>query len=305
LLAHKSNEIYVMKFNFDYKKRRIHTKLLSYALLIFTITLSPISCSPYQEYEIIGTTEQFTITSSIVADNFLIQTYLPPTYSTTDSSNYPLIIGLDGDNEFESVAAIVSELIEKGDLEPSIFVGIGYGSNEQNDVKRNRDYTPTATEDVEDSPTGGAPDFYRFIRDDLLPQLKNEYKIEDYQHTLLGHSYGGLFTYYAMFQQDSLAPNPFDKFIPAAPSLWYDGNIIFELEEQYFEQNNDFNGKIYTTMGALEGGSMVASFEEMIARLENRNYANLSLEYQILDNYGHSRSDYITFENGLKYVFQP
>ena len=181
------------------------------------------------------------------------------------------------------------------------FIAVGYGSEEANDQKRNRDYTPTATEGVEDYETGGAEEFYQFLVQELLPEVQEKYAVNDDKATLLGHSYGGLFAVFAMFQNP--ATNPFDKFIPVATSYWYDSGILFEYEEAFANTYQDFPIKVYTTMGALEGGVMIASFQEMMERIEGRNYSNLTLYHELLKHYGHSRSDYITYEKGLPYVF--
>ncbi|MEM6700763.1 MAG: alpha/beta hydrolase-fold protein, partial [Bacteroidota bacterium] len=206
------------------------------------------------------------------------------------------------DNEFEPVSEVVDELIRNEEIPKSIFIAVGYGSEEANDAKRNRDYTPTATEGIEDYETGGAANFYQFLVQELLPKIQAKYAIDnDSKATLIGHSYGGLFTVFAMFQNPET--NPFDKFIPVATSYWYDSGILFEYEQTFANNYQDLPAKVYTTMGALEGGVMIASFAEMMQILEDRNYPNLVLYHELLKRYGHSRSDYITFEKGLPYVF--
>lgn len=253
-----------------------------------------------EEFEIIGTTESFTITSTNVNDNFKIDVYLPPNYPETNMV-YPLVIGLDANFEFDNMAGIVSENIEKGNIPPVVFIGIGYNKDKEV-VKRNRDYTPTKTEGVEDYETGGADNFYKFITNELIPEVENIYQIDTANtKTLMGHSYGGLFTLYAMFQDRNTSP--FDKFIPVASSFWYDSGVIFEYEQTYSQNHLDFSSTIYTTMGSLEGAVMVASFEEMNERIVNRNYSNLVYKSEILKKYGHSRSDIISYKNGLEYVF--
>ena len=269
-------------------------------LIYILIVLGFFSCQK-EEFDIIGTTESFTITSTNVNDDFKIYVYLPPNYPQA-SVEYPLIVGLDGDTEFESMAGIVSQQIANGNIPTSIFVGIGYVGGDDNERNRNRDYTPSITQGVEDGITGGAENFYNFIRTELIPELENNYQINTSStKTLMGHSYGGLFTLYAMFQARNT--NPFDKFIPVASSFWYDSGVIFESEESYAQNNSDFQIKVHTTTGALEGVVMVASFEEMNERIRGRNYPNLKYKSEILKKYGHSRSDYISYEDGLVYVF--
>lgn len=264
------------------------------------ITLIFLSCQ-IEEFEIFGTTDSFTMSSSSINVDFKIYIYLPPNYPQ-QNIDYPLIIGLDGDTEFENMAGIVSQKAANGNIPYSIFVGIGYTGGDNNETNRNRDYTPSVTQGVEDGITGGAENFYNFIRTELIPELENNYQIDTAKtKTLMGHSYGGLFTLFAMFQERDT--NPFDKFIPVASSFWYDSGVIFEFEEYYSQNNSDFPALVYTTMGSLEGAVMVASFEEMNARINSRNYPSLKYESEILEKYGHSRSDYISYKIGLDYVF--
>lgn len=253
-----------------------------------------------EEFDIIGTTESFITNSSNVNDDFKINVYLPPNYPEA-TIDYPLIIGLDANFEFESMTEIVSQKINNGEIPPAVFVGIGYKEDKEVE-KRNRDYTPSITQGVEDYQTGGAENFYSFIKDELIPELENKYQIDNANtKTLMGHSYGGLFTLYAMFQDRNTSP--FDKFIPVGSSFWYDSGVIFEYEEAYSENHSDFQATVFTTMGSLEGAVMVISFEEMNERITNRNYPNLTYKDEILKKYGHSRSDVISYQKGLTYVF--
>lgn len=240
----------------------------------------------------------FTLYSQAVQDEYQLYLSLPPNYD--NSKSYPLVIGLDGDNEYQAVGALIHQLIENNQIPPVIFVAVGYGSQSLNDQKRNRDYTPTVTVDVEEDSTGAAPQFYTFLSTELYPYLKSNYAIDSTaKQTLLGHSYGGLFTYFALFQTNN---NPFHNFIAAGSSFWYDSGVIFEYEANYASPYTDLDKTLYSTMGGLEGGTMLASFAEMNERLESRNYPSFNMQTKLLDNYGHSRSDYISFEQGLIYA---
>ena len=210
------------------------------------------------------------------------------------------MIGLDGDNEFDTMARIISNEIDQANIPEAIFIGIGYGSESLNDDKRNLDYTPSVMDDYEIS--GGAADFYEFMKIELIPELETKYSIEPANtKTLMGHSFGGLFTFYALFQDRE--DNPFDKFIPVASSFWYDSGILFELEEKYAEDHSDLNAKVYATMGSLKGSVLIVSFAEMNERILNRSYDNLNYYNELIEKFGHNRSDYPSYEKALPYVF--
>lgn len=261
------------------------TKLIFY--LILGVCLY--SCTK-DEIEIIGETEEFTITSSIIKDDYPIFVYLPSNYNSSVPNQ--LIIGLDGEFRFDEIAAIISEKSENGSIPPCIFVAVG------NSDERNRDYTPTKYEHGE----GGAENFYTFLKDELIPELESKYSIDTQNtKTLIGNSFGGLFTNYVMFQ--NRIDNPFNKFISVGCSFWFDSGVIFEYEQNYSQNHSDLDVKYYSGMGTLEGGISLGSFEEMNDRLKNRAYSHLLMHSEFIEKQGHSGAAAIGFKNGLNYVF--
>jgi predicted alpha/beta superfamily hydrolase len=259
-------------------------------LIHFLLPILFLSCSNDESLDIIGNTEEFTLQSSIIKDRYPIYVYLPENYSK-DAPNQ-LIIALDGDTRFNTIANIISDKTQNGSMPPCLFIAIGNNEN------RNRDYTPTAYE----KGSGGADDFYQFIKEELIPELESRYNIEASNNkTLIGHSFGGLFTQYVM-AQDRLS-NPFNKFIAGGTSYWYDSGVVFEYEQRYADKHTDLNVALYNGMGTLEGGVMLASFEEMNERLNSRNYPNFKHKNELIKESGHSGSANAIFKKGLDYVF--
>lgn len=261
---------------------------------VFLLAFALIGCKK-DETEIIGKTEYFQITSTIVKDDYELFVYLPPEYGTEPKQHQDqnqLIIGLDADFNFNEIAQIISEKSQKGTIPPCIYVGIGNSKN------RNRDYTPTAFKHGE----GGAREFYQFLIEELIPALESRYHIDPSNNkTLIGNSFGGLFTQFAMFQERR--SNPFNKFISVGCSYWFDSGVIFEYEQNYAETHTDLPVKLFNGMGTLEGGVSLASFEEMNKRLQNRGYEGLESEAIFIKKHGHSGAANIGFKKGLDYVF--
>tara|TARA_R110002051_G_scaffold290773_1_gene354384 strand:- start:18907 stop:19701 length:795 start_codon:yes stop_codon:yes gene_type:complete len=256
--------------------------------LLFPIVF--FNCSNDDSIGVIGTTEKFSIESTIISDRYPIYVYLPENYAT-DSSNQ-LIISLDGDTRFNTIANIISEKAQNGSIPSCIFIAIG------NIKERNRDYTPTAYAHG----SGGASNFYQFIKDELIPELESRYNIDTTNNkTLIGHSFGGLFTQYVM-AQDRIS-NPFNKFIASGTSYWFDSGVLFEFEQTYADTNTDLAVKFYNGMGTLEGGVMLASFEEMNLRMDSRNFPNFIHKNELIEESGHSGSANQIFKKGLNYVF--
>jgi len=257
--------------------------LLLFATLLF-------SCSSNDNLETFGSTEEFSIHSNITNDDYPIYVYLPENYINQTSNQ--LIIALDGDTRFNTIADIISKKNQNGSITPSVFVAIG------NNAQRNRDYTPTNYKHGE----GGAANYYQFIKEELIPELESKYTIDSSNNkTLIGHSFGGLFTQYVMSLERS--SNPFNKFIASGTSYWFDSGIIFDYEQNYADNHNDLEVTFYNGMGTLEGGVMLASFEEMNERLDNRGFTNFTHKNELIEKSGHSGSANEIFKKGLDYVF--
>jgi uncharacterized protein len=237
-----------------------------------------------------GKTESFSIRSQIIGDNYPIEVYLPMNYNSNQPNS--LIIGLDGELSFKEIASIISEKVAQGSMPPCVFIGVG------NLKGRNRDYTPTAYAHG----LGGAENYYRFLKEELIPAVATRYNIKPAnEKTLIGHSFGALFAHYAMFQ--NRADNPFNKFIAVGCSFWYDSGVIFDYEKEYSLHHTDLNVSYYAGMGSLEGGVNLASFDEMNERLKNRQYPKLKMNTQIIKKQGHSGSTFVGFKQGMDYVF--
>jgi uncharacterized protein len=264
-------------------------KTFSRLFLILSVMILFESCEK-EDLKIDGKIESFTITSKIINDAYPIQVFLPLNYSQEQTNQ--LIIGLDGELHFSEISSIISEKVANGSMPPCLFIGVG------NTKGRNRDYTPT----VYEHGLGGAQNYYRFLKEELIPELESRYNINpSNEKTLMGNSFGGLFTHYVMFQ--NRADNPFDKFISVGCSFWFDSGVIFKYESDYSVKNSDLNVKYFSGMGSLEGGVNLASFDEMSKRLINRNYPNFRISTEIIKKHGHSESSIIGFKKGLNYVF--
>ena len=98
-----------------------------------------------------------------------------------------------------------------------LIVGIGYDSPLAYDIKRRtRDLTPAASGE-EYANSGGATEFYDFVKDELFPLVEKKYSTAKSDKIYFGHSFGGLFGIYALLRDDGI----FDEFFIASPSLWW------------------------------------------------------------------------------------
>ena len=141
--------------------------------------------------------------------------YLAEPAAAPPAGGFPLFLLLDGDGQFEPA---VAALEARGD--DAVIAAIGYpGRN-----RRELDYTVPVQPPIPEE--GGAPAFLAFVRDELMPRLAREARLDPAERSLFGHSYGGLFVLYALFRQ----PGLFRAHIAASPSIGYAQGAILPLE---------------------------------------------------------------------------
>lgn len=143
---------------------------------------------------------------------------LPDSYAGSGQQRYPLLLVLDGQQHFTTVANTARFLAEQEEIPELVVVGLDAG-------KRVHDYTQT------DWPQGwigggGAAKFKRFVADELLPALGRSHRISD-ERLLLGHSAAGQFALHLL----STEPTLFQSYLILSPSLYWDNRLpVRELE---------------------------------------------------------------------------
>ncbi len=158
--------------------------------------------------------ETFTVNSKILSETRRINVYFPPAYQESAGTRLPVLYMPDGGmaEDFLHVAGLVQVSVGNGTMRPFLLVGI-------ENTQRRRDMTgPTENEnDKKIAPrVGGSEAFRRFIRDELMPQVKRRYRTTD-ETAVVGESLAGLF----VVETFLLEPDLFDTYIAFDPSLWW------------------------------------------------------------------------------------
>ena len=158
--------------------------------------------------------ETFVIESKILGEPRRINVYLPPGYAESPAARLPVLYMPDGGigEDFLHVAGLVQVSVGNGTMRPHLLVGI-------ENTQRRRDMTgPTeVAEDKKIAPrVGGSEAFRRFIRDELMPQVRSRYRTTE-ETAVVGESLAGLFVVETLL----LEPDLFDTYIAFDPSLWW------------------------------------------------------------------------------------
>lgn len=177
--------------------------LLAISIAVGSVVASPAFSQEARDGEAvaIGTFRQ--LHSDVLDENRLLLVSLPRDYEES-SMSYPVLFVLYGDQirgYFAEAVHIVDRLSAEGSIPKMIVIGVA-------NVERYRDLSPVGRRG---KPSGIEP-FSRFVVEELIPFVENEYRTKDYR-ALMGPQAGAAFGFYTLAKRQGL----FDAFIIENP----------------------------------------------------------------------------------------
>ena len=192
--------------------------------LVFSMLLCIAAPAPALETAPSATTplvigESFAIASQILNETRHINVYAARAWDTPPDASLPVLYMPDGGvaEDFLHVAGLLQVSVANGTMRPFMLVGI------QN-TQRRRDLTGS-TDDPKDRAiapvVGGAAAYRSFIRDELMPQVRQRYRVAP-ETAIVGESLAGLF----VVETFLLEPQLFDHYLAFDPSLWWNHGAL-------------------------------------------------------------------------------
>jgi predicted alpha/beta superfamily hydrolase len=260
-------------------------------------------------------TERYDFASKVNGQAYRVYVSLPQAYVHEPAARYPVIYLTDANWVF-GITVQTQVLLRIGGVMPeAMVVGIiranvdeGNAESRLAAAERVPDLTPTRVENEEarfrkeyardEVRTGGAPEFLRIFREELIPEIERRYRTNG-NRTYVGYSLGGLFGAYALFHASDL----FQRMILVSPSLWWDGNIATRYEEAYAEKHKSLPVRLFMSDGELETANMLSSMRGLASALTRRKYEGLQLHTRIFEGESHMTTFPVALTRGLTTVF--
>lgn len=281
--------------------------------------------------------ESYMLHSKESGRDYRISIAMPIGVARNTSARLPVVYVLDADELFGLATDTVRLLEDCGSIPPSLVVGIGYPiqSFDQAMEPRSTDFTPLPDPAYErlvselsggkrSVVTGGAAAFLRFLRNELKPRIASTYPVNPNDATLAGHSLGGLFGLYALFE----APDTFLRYVIGSPCLLCGDLEMFRRELAYAESRRDLQARLYLNVGNEEADlqrilnvppamsaaerryleatghpDSVALFRKFVRQLESRRFPGLRMQAVVEPGEGHDTIPPLMFSRGLRAVF--
>lgn len=179
-------------------------------------------------------------------------------------AGWPVLYMSDGNACFPLAATGlgVQALYPKGsNVGQGIVVAIGYpGDRLYDSLRRSWDLCPPPGKTYPpfapggpDVVTGGGLYFLDFIDNEVKPRIGAMFKVDLARQSLYGHSFGGLFTLYALFSR----PASFSRYIAVSPSIFWDQCLILPFEQAFSATAGAANGLfLHLSAGEYEGDDL-------------------------------------------------
>lgn len=282
-------------------------KIIPPLLFIVFLTLSACFNPEKKDTNSNSLDKEFPIYSSAVNDSFYISVQLPEDYYNNNSTDkFPAVYVLDANFHFPMLASVVRQYEKGGLLPPIILVGIGYKSFKLMDSLRVRDYMyPAALPSDEMNAVGGGKNFDNFLSNQLIPYIDSNYNTQKTNRSLLGHSFGGYFSLFALLNQIDNNETVFTNFASASPSLWYNNFYLNRLTEKLNNRNKRDTLKIFMTVGGLEDSTWnIAPVRKLGNDILNSNVNDIKFQYKVYSNLEHMDVATITFIKALQAFYK-
>ena len=164
----------------------------------------------------------------------------PQDYNPSKNYKYPVAYILDGEM-FLPTLNEVQKYYSGGFTPEMILVGVS------NSKHRTRDLTVSKIKEKYGIPfteeNGEADQFLDFLENELIPFIQSKYPVTEYR-TLIGHSYGGLFTAYTLITK----PDLFANYLAIDPSLDWDNQYLIKKTKESISSQKYHNKSLFISL---------------------------------------------------------
>lgn len=245
-------------------------------VLFLLLTVMPTFANEGKDYKL-------KLRSRVFGNTRYIRVWTPPGYrdKANQARHYPVFYFTDGSASFSKDAwnapGVMAKMIEKGDAEPWIIVGIDNGGNTRETthpaINRAEEYLPYEDQNwVEHpSPTPKGQKFPQFLFEEVMPLIERKYRVKTGRAStgLAGASFGGVIALYTGLKH----ADKIGYLIVESPSLRVGREQLF----RDLETVETWPLAIYVGAGTEEGGSEDRLKKKYLDRVQ-RYFAALQQE---------------------------
>ena len=240
--------------------------------------------------------ETFTIESKILSETRRINVYAPPAYTESPNARLPVLYMPDGGTaeDFLHVAGLVQVLTGNGTMRPFLLVGI-------ENTERRRDLTGSTQNETDKKiapSVGGSAAFRKFIRNELMPQVKARYRTTN-ETAIVGESLAGLF----VIETFLLEPDLFDTYIAFDPSLWWNDQKLVKDAGRRLHARAKLEKTLY--FASSDDDIRIGATQRLADALRKNAPPGLHWHYELMPEEKHATIYHPAALRAFRAVFKP
>jgi predicted alpha/beta superfamily hydrolase len=264
--------------------RKVHIPIL------LTFLCLCISASAQTKKEPFNIGEKIRLRSDVLDEDRDILVYLPQDYDRSEES-YPVLYLLDGEWHFIHTSGIVQFLARpRVKKTPKMMVVAVVNTS------RGRDFSPSTWPGYR-TYTGGADDFIRFLKNELIPFVDRNYRTQSTK-ILAGHSLAGTFTLYTFLNQ----PELFDAYMALSPCLFWHDRFMLKKSEEFVARHDKLDKTLYIAH-EYTGGEEASTMQEFVDLMQTKTPRNLRWKSILMDKDTHFTYVHKAIYAGLEFIF--
>lgn len=261
-----------------------HCLLLLLSYLFFnlqadaqTVSKEPDSLGPFYLKNI----DTWSIHAATIGEDYTLYVLRTAAYDTSNIQ-LPVLYMTDGDWNMTVAMNCFSMLRQDYTTHEPLIVGIGYGKGKN---QRFRDLNPE---------TGG-PAFLAFIEKEVMPFIDKKYRTNK-EKAIYGHSMGGMFTTYTLFNR----PDLFDMVFIGAPGN--NGSLLMPAAKQYFKDHKELKNKVFIGVGSYEK-EVVKNIDSFTNYLLSRKCPGLTIRKDFTPGANHGAALAQVMQNAIAFGY--
>lgn len=265
-------------------------KKITRILIISIIVILSFAKTFGQDSKPITIGQKYVIESEILNESREYWVYLPSDYDKS-KYDYSVLYLLDGQEHFHLITGIVNHMSRLVPRIPGMII-VGVVSTEDDRV---RDYTPNP---IEILPNGGGADlFVKFLQEELMPQINNYFRTNDYR-LLFGHSLAGVCVNYTFINHNEL----FNVYFAADPAIFVDPTIEDNIKS-YITHQDSIKSKYFLSVSGLVDSTTIEPNIEISEFVETSYSKKINWNFKFYPNEDHVSMTLKAIYEGLEELY--